>query len=123
MLHKEFWGFLFLAFVAWIFIAGDGNKRIENFCAPVGWTGNLVVSLASLTVSDQASSTQKWFDKFEYGCRYMTWRVFYQKEYNKYLEAEAAKSKQSQTQSTTPNSSPVMAPPTAPSAPASGASK
>lgn len=88
MLHKEFWGLLFLAFVVWVFIASDGSERINRVCKPIGWSGNLVVSLASLAAPDHAPAGQKWFDKFEYGCRYMTWRVIYQDEYNKYIAAQ-----------------------------------
>lgn len=93
MLHKEFWGILFLAFVAWVFLAGNPNSRIENFCRPVGWTGNVVTSLTALVLPDQQTKVQGWFDKLEYGCRYMTWRLFYQETYNKWLEETSAAEK------------------------------
>jgi hypothetical protein len=83
MLHKEFWGLLFLAFVGWIFISANPNQRIEHFCRPVGWVGNVSTSVTSLIVPSQQTNVQKWFDKFEYGCQYMTWRLIYQAEYNK----------------------------------------
>lgn len=85
MLHKEFWGLLFLAFVGWIFVSSSPTQRIEHFCQPVGWAGNVSTSVTALLVPTQQVSVQKWFDKFEYGCQYMTWRLLYQAEYNKAL--------------------------------------
>jgi hypothetical protein len=83
MLHKEFWGLLFLAFVGWIFVSSSPTQRIEHFCQPVGWVGNVSTSVTALLVPTQQTNVQKWFDKFEYGCQYMTWRLLYQAEYNK----------------------------------------
>jgi len=83
MLHKEFWGLLFLAFVGWIFISSSPTQRIEHFCQPVAWVGNVSTSVTALLVPSQQANVQKWFDKFEYGCRYMTWRLIYQADYNK----------------------------------------
>lgn len=86
MLHKEFWGLLFLVFVGWVFLAGTPEGRIKNFCRPVGWTGNVIVSMSALVVPDQQQRLQGYFDKFEYSCQYLNWRLFYQDEYNRWLE-------------------------------------
>lgn len=83
MLHKEFWGILFLAFVGWIFIASNPTDRIEHFCRPVEWSGNIATSIAALIVPSQQKTVQTWFDKFDYGCQYATWRLIYQADYNK----------------------------------------
>lgn len=91
MLHKEFWGLLFLAFVAWILIAATPNKRIENACAPIDWSGNVVTSLSALVLPAQQGTLERWFDKLEYGCQYTTWRLFYQDEYNKWLASTQQK--------------------------------
>jgi hypothetical protein len=88
MLHKEFWGLLFLGFIAWVFIAGTPQERINHFCKPIGWSGNAVVSLAALAVPNQQENVQGWFNKFEYGCQYMTWRLFYQADYNAWKEQQ-----------------------------------
>lgn len=90
MLHKEFWGLLFLVFVGWVFLAGTPQGRINNVCRPIGWTGNVVVSLSALVVPDQQVRLQGYFDKFEYSCQYLNWRLFYQDDYNKYLEQQGA---------------------------------
>ena len=84
MLHKEFWGLLFLGFVFWIIAAASPQQRIENACRPVGWTGNVVTSLSALALPAQQKKVEGWFDKLEYGCRYMTWRLFYQEAYNQW---------------------------------------
>lgn len=84
MLHKEFWGLLFLGFVVWFMAAATPSGRIENACRPVGWTGNVVVSLSALVLPAQQQKVQGWFDKLEYGCRYMAWRLFYQDAYNQW---------------------------------------
>lgn len=82
MLHKEFWGLLFLAFVGWIFVSANPSERIVRVCRPIGWSGNVVVSLSALVVPDQQKTVQGWFDKLEYGCQYTTWRLLYQTEWN-----------------------------------------
>lgn len=91
MLHKEFWGLLFLAFVAWIILATTPTKRIEHACRPIHWVGNVITSGAALAVPTQQQTIQRWFDKLEYGCQYTTWRLFYQEEYNAWLAAEEKK--------------------------------
>lgn len=88
MLHKEFWGLLFLAFVAWIILATTPQKRIEHACRPIAWVGNVITSGSALAIPSQQTTIQKWFDKLEYGCQYTTWRLFYQEEYNKWLAEE-----------------------------------
>ena len=90
MLHKEFWGLLFLAFVVWVFIAGDPNERIARACKPIGWTGNVITSMAALASPDYQQDTQRWFDGFEYGCRFIVWRAIYQDAYNAEQQKAAA---------------------------------
>jgi hypothetical protein len=88
MLHKEFWGLLFLAFVGWVLVAGNPTTRIENVCRPIGWTGNVTTSLAALVLPDQQVKVQSWFNKLEYGCRYTVWRLFYQDAYNEWVQTQ-----------------------------------
>lgn len=84
MLHKEFWGLLFLAFVVWVFTASTPSSRIENACRPIGWGGNVVVSLSALALPDQQTTVQGWFKKIEYGCQYTVWRLFFEDTYNQW---------------------------------------
>jgi len=86
MLHKEFWGLLFLAFVVWIFTASSPSIRIENACRPIGWSGNVIVSLSALAMPAHQTKVQGWFNSIEYGCQYTVWRLFYQEAYNKWRE-------------------------------------
>jgi hypothetical protein len=87
MLHKEFWGLMFLAFIGWAFLGADGGERIERGCRPLGWTGNAVVSLTALGIPSQQARVDGWFKKFEYGCQYMTWRLVYEDDYTDYLNS------------------------------------
>jgi hypothetical protein len=117
-LHKEFFGFIFLFFIAWVFLAGNPSERIEHACQPVGWVGNATVSLATLVVPKQQERLQGWFDKVEYGCRYVTWRLVYQDTYNKWLASQNGqpdKTEQAQPQASTfAASAPVAAPEASP---------
>jgi hypothetical protein len=88
MLHKEFFGLVFLAFVAWIFLAAAPAKRIERGCAPIAWVGNATTSLSSLVVPSQQAKVQGWFNKLGYGCQYVTWRLIYQDSYNEWLASQ-----------------------------------
>lgn len=97
MLHKEFWGLCFLAFVVWVFISPNPSKRIDRVCAPIEVVGNATTSLTSLVLPQHQVRMDRWFKKFDYGCEFLTWRMVYQDEYNEYLRnkemADAAKLK------------------------------
>lgn len=82
MLHKEIWGLTILGFILWIFFTSNPLTRIDRACSPINWAGNVTVSLTALTVPKYQDDMQKWFTKFDYGCQYTIWRLFYQKEYN-----------------------------------------
>lgn len=90
MLTKEFWGLLFITFVGWVLIASTPDHRIERGCRPIGWTGNVIVSLSSLVLPDHQTRVKGWFDKLEYGCRYSAWRLIYQDDYNKWQAQQKA---------------------------------
>ena len=83
MLHKEFWGLVFLGFVAWVILASNPQVRMARACEPIVWTGNVAASLTAFASSGGAASVQKWGNKLDYGCRYTLWRLFYQTAYNK----------------------------------------
>ena len=88
MLHKEFWGLLFLGFVFWVMVAASPSGRIENACRPVAWVNSVVTSMSAMVVPAQQKKVEKWFDKLEYGCRYTVWRLFYQDAYNNWKQQE-----------------------------------
>ena len=90
MIHKEFWGLLFLAFIGWIFISDSPNERLERVCKPIPWTGNLVTSLSSLVVPQHQVNIKRFSEKVDYGCQYTLWRLIYQEDYNKYVERKKA---------------------------------
>jgi hypothetical protein len=86
MLHKEFWGLMFLFFVGWIFLGSTGGERIERGCRPIGWAGNVITSLSALAVPTQQTRIAGWFGKFEYGCQYVGWRMFFEHDYQVYMD-------------------------------------
>lgn len=88
MLHKEIIGLAILFYLGWIFISPSGTDRIQRFCAPVGWVGNLTVSAAALASPDSQRTLGKTMDKVTYGCEYMVWRLFYQSSYNAYIHSQ-----------------------------------
>ena len=102
MLHKEFWGLIFLGFVFWIIAAASPQQRIENACRPVGWSGNVVTSLSALVLPAQQKTVESGFDKIEYGCRYTVWRLFYQEAYNQWKSSNAMTAPASSAQPSTP---------------------
>lgn len=112
MLYKEFLGLLFLLFVGWVLVAGDGSARISRVCAPIGWVGNGATSLTALVVPSYQGNVQRGFGRVEYGCRYLVWRLFYQDEYNAWLaqQPEAARSA-AQPNAPAPGAAPSPAPP------------
>ncbi len=50
-----------------------------------------MTSLSALVIPAQQENVKGWFGKFEYGCRYITWRMFYQDDYNAYMKSQAEK--------------------------------
>lgn len=114
MLHKEFWGLLFLGFVFWVLAAATPTARIENVCRPLGWGGNVIVSLSALVLPAQQTTIQGAFDKFEYGCRYTVWRLFYQEDYNKWAAQNLKKAPVPASAPSTVTSSSAAAPASAP---------
>lgn len=77
---------LLVVFIAWV-ILGDGpEQRIERSCKPTVWLGNVSVSFVQLVSPKFQDKAQEAFDKFDYGCRFSVWRLFYEKEYLKNLE-------------------------------------
>ncbi len=85
MLHKEIIGLLLLLFLGWTFVSSSGTERIQRFCAPVSWVGNVAVSAAALASPDSQKALGKTMNKVTYGCEYMVWRLFYQSTYNEYM--------------------------------------
>src|SRR5579871_4512863 len=90
MLHKEIWGLTLLGFIVWAILTTDGSSRIHNACAPLGWLGNVGVSITALIASSQEEHVQHWVDRGQYSCEYTLWRLFYEKKYNNYMRQQIA---------------------------------
>lgn len=84
---SSIFGALFIMWLVWIFMASGNEHRIERVCQPVVWTGNVFTSLAALTASDKnQQQVNNVFVKFDYGCRYTVWRLFFESEWLKEQE-------------------------------------
>lgn len=84
-------GIPLLLFILWVFAAPVPQERINRACEPVNWLGNLATSTTALSADNQATTTARWSDKLNYSCRYMTWRLIYQDDYNKAVAAGLVK--------------------------------
>lgn len=71
-----------LVFVLWVFSAPIPQQRIERFCQPINWVGNVATSSTALTSEGHTETAVRWNDKLTYSCKYMVWRLFYQEAYN-----------------------------------------
>ena len=84
MQHRPFsllFALAVFAWAIWIVLATDGNLRIARGCEPVNWTGNVVVTLASVMNPTWEAGTQHFFDRSDYVCRLTLWRLFYEKSW------------------------------------------
>jgi hypothetical protein len=86
--HELLWGAALLAFIAWVLLAPNPSMRINRVCRPIAWAGSGVVSLTALTAPKYESDAQEGGNRVVYGCEYSIWRLFYQKDYDKYLAGQ-----------------------------------
>lgn len=77
---------LFIVFALWVVIAPNGEARINRTCEPVNWAGSLSVSVGQLIFPNNQNSVQNFFDKGNYSCRFIVWRLIYE---GRYLEEGA----------------------------------
>lgn len=77
---------LFIVFALWVVIAPTGENRIIRTCEPVNWVGSLSVSIGQLIFPEHQNSVQDFFDKGNYSCRFVVWRLIYE---DRYLEEGA----------------------------------
>lgn len=80
-------GIPILFFVFWIFTAPLPQERISRVCEPIHWVGNLATSTTALSSAQHTETSARWSDKLNYSCQYLIWRLFYQEDYNKAIEA------------------------------------
>lgn len=81
-------GVALLIWVAWIILATDHVARIERTCQPILWAGNAITSIIALTVPAYQDKVDASFARLDYGCRYTVWRLVYEQDYLKHLEAQ-----------------------------------
>lgn len=78
---------LMLVFAFWISFASDPHARFDRACAPVDKFGNFVTSFIGLFFDrDWAAANDAWFERADYGCEYMLWRLWYEDDYQQQLQ-------------------------------------
>jgi hypothetical protein len=119
-------GIPILIYVFWVFTAPMPASRIERFCEPINWVGNVATSTTALSAEGHTTTTVRWSDKLNYSCKYMVWRLFYQEAYNKAVESglikpvdgvqQADDAPTTEKTTTLPGQSPKVSKPEAPAA-------
>lgn len=84
-LKETLLGIPVVIFIFWIFTAPLPQDRIARFCQPIHWVGNVATSTTALSAERHTGSAARWSDKLNYSCQFLTWRLFYQEDYNKAL--------------------------------------
>lgn len=74
---------LIVGFLFWSLMASNPGAKMERACKPVDWFGNMTVSLVAVTAESWVPKTAHGFDKVNYTCQYMLWRLFYEKSWQK----------------------------------------
>jgi hypothetical protein len=72
---------IMMIFGCWVLLAGAQEERINRSCQPILWFGNVLESVALLTVDSWSDAVKEQTLDLDYGCRYVVWRVFYEEEY------------------------------------------
>jgi len=86
---STFLGIAILVWMAWIVLASNQEVRIERTCQPTIWMGNVVTSAVQLIAPAHQDRIEGWFDNLDYGCRFIVWRLVYERAW---LEAQEADS-------------------------------
>ena len=72
-----------IVFAAWVMMPSNPDQRLDRACRPVVWTGKAFVAVADLASQKYSPDVERFFEKADYSCRYVIWKVFYQEEWLK----------------------------------------
>ena len=89
---KPFSLIFFILVMVWcgaILITSDAQKRIDRTCLPVEYAD--VGATAAMSLIDQGwgEGTHTFFARMHYGCRYVVWSMFYEKDWERYQRESA----------------------------------
>lgn len=85
----KFGGFgtvLILIFAVWCLMGANRSMQMERACRPVGWFGNVTVSIVAVTAGSWVKSVAHSFDKVDYTCQYALWRLFYERAWQQAIQ-------------------------------------
>lgn len=64
-------------FVAWVFLAGAPDERIDRACRPTVWVGKVFSSASMAADTDYSGGISSGFSNFDKGCQLTIWDYFY----------------------------------------------
>jgi hypothetical protein len=106
---KPFSLIFFILVLAWlgsIFITSNPETRMDRTCVPIKYMDKAGTAGMQLFNADWGLPTHEFFEKVNYGCRFIVWRVFYADDWNK-AQAQQQELERTQQQTadtgTTPN--------------------
>ena len=76
-------GGLVVVWIVWCFTTPNVDLRLMRACRPVDWTGNVVVSLTAFAGPTWEADVQHTFDRMDYMCRYVIWRLVYGQDWER----------------------------------------
>ena len=90
-MFKPFSILFFIASMVWfgsILITTDPQARMDRTCIPVDYAKRATTAGMLLVNDEWSQESDKLFDKWLYGCKFVIWRMFYENDWNKSTEAE-----------------------------------
>ena len=90
-MFKPFSILFFIASMIWfgsILITTDPQARMDRTCIPVDYAKRATTAGLLLVNDEWSQESDKLFDKWLYGCKFVIWRMFYESDWDKSTEAE-----------------------------------
>lgn len=90
-MFKPFSILFFIASMIWfgsILITTDPQARMDRTCIPVDYAKRATTAGLLLVNDEWSQESDKLFDKWLYGCKFVIWRMFYENDWNKSSDTE-----------------------------------
>lgn len=116
---KPFSLIFFILVMVWagsILVTSDAHKRIDRTCIPVEYADIGATSAMTLVDQGWGDSTHRFFTRMHYGCRYVIWSMFYEREWKDYQNTQRQQAQPAQAVAPASAASAASKPATAASA-------
>lgn len=83
---KPFSMIFFVLCMVWfgsILVTTDPQLRMDRACVPIHYMDKAGTSAMTLVDKGWGETTNKFFQDFHYGCRFVVWRVFYEEDWQR----------------------------------------